>query len=129
MIRHVASAVSTFAAIVTLATGAGAQSQIDKLKSSTPAERATMQTEMMASKLSLTPDQRGKISAINLKYAQQMQPIIQSQEGPLMRLRQMRQVSEAKEAEIKQVLSPDQFQTYLAEKEQMREQFEEKLVK
>ena len=84
---------------------------------------------MMKSKLGLSPDQQVKISAINLKYAQQMQPILQSHEGPLMRMRQMRPISEAKEGELKQVLSADQFQKYLAEKEAMREEFEEKLLK
>ena len=58
-----------------------------------------------------------------------MQPIIQSSEGPFMRMRQMREVSTAKEAELKGVLSPDQFQKYLAEKEEMKEKFEERLLK
>jgi len=46
-----------------------------------------------------------------------------------MRMRQMREVSTAKEAELKGVLSPDQFQKYLAEKEEMKEKFEERLLK
>jgi hypothetical protein len=61
----------------------------------------------MTSKLALTPDQTSKVAAINLKYAQQMQPIITSSEGPFVKLRQMRQIGEAKEAELKGGLSAD----------------------
>jgi len=106
-----------------------AQTGMDALKNSTPAERARLQTDMMKSKLSLTPDQTTKVAAINDKYAQRMEPIIKGQEGPLARLRQMREIGAAKEAELKGVLSPDQFQKYLAEKAEMREKFEDKLVK
>lgn len=107
---------------------AGAQNEMEKLKSSTPEERARLQTEMMKVKLGLTIDQTPKVAAINQKYAQRMEPIIKGQEGPLMRLRQMREVSQAKEAELKGVLSPEQFQKYLAEKQEMREKFEDKLI-
>ena len=107
---------------------AGAQSEMEKLKSSTPEERARLQTEMMKVKLGLTSDQTPKVAAINQKYAQRMEPIIKGQEGPLMRLRQMREVGQAKEAELKGVLSPEQFQKYLAEKQEMREKFEDKLI-
>ena len=107
---------------------AGAQNEMEKLKSSTPEERARLQTEMMKTKLGLTTDQTPKVAAINQKYAQRMEPIIKSQKGPLMRLRQMREVGQAKEAELKGVLSPEQFQKYLAEKQEMREKFEDKLI-
>ena len=107
---------------------AGAQNEMEKLKSSTPEERARLQTEMMKVKLALSPDQTPKVAAINQKYAQRMEPIIKGQEGPLMRLRQMREVGQAKEAELKGVLSPEQFQKYLAEKQEMREKFEDKLI-
>jgi hypothetical protein len=46
-----------------------------------------------------------------------------------MKVRHMKQINTKKEAELKQVLSPDQFQKYLASKEEMREQFEEKMEK
>jgi len=119
------------AVIALTLTGAAAEAQtgMDALKNSTPAERARLQTDMMKSKLSLTPDQTTKVAAINDKYAQRMEPIIKGQEGPLARLRQMREIGAAKEAELKGVLSPDQFQKYLAEKAEMREKFEDKLVK
>ena len=127
MIRYTAVALSVVIALLVSAPTVFAQ--MDKLKQSTPQERARIQTDMMKAKLGLSPDQLTKVAAINEKYAQQMQPIIQSSEGPFMRMRQMREVSTAKEAELKGVLSADQFQKYLAEKEEMKEKFEERLLK
>ena len=127
MIRYTAMALSVVIALLVSAPAVFAQ--MDKLKQSTPQERAKIQTDMMKAKLGLSADQLTKVAAINEKYAQQMQPIIQSSEGPFMRMRQMREVSTAKEAELKGVLSPDQFQKYLAEKEEMKEKFEERLLK
>jgi len=101
--------------------------QMDKLMNTTPDERASAQTAMMKAKLDLTPEQLPKIAAINLKYAQKMEPIIKGSEGMFMKMSQMRGVNEGKETELKQVLSPDQFQKYLASKAEMREEFEEKL--
>jgi hypothetical protein len=110
-------------------TAPAALAQMDRLKNTTPEERAGAQTEMMKSKLALTPEQTPKIAAINQKYAKEMDPVIKGSEGPLMKVRHMKQINTKKEAELKQVLSPDQFQKYLASKEEMREQFEEKMEK
>jgi hypothetical protein len=110
-------------------TASAALAQMDKLKSTTPEERAGAQTEMMKSKLALTPEQAPKIAAINQKYAKEMDPVIKGSEGPLMKMRHMKQINGKKEAALKRVLSPDQFQKYLASKEEMREQFEEKMEK
>jgi len=100
---------------------------MDKLMNTTPDERASAQTAMMKAKLDLTPEQLPQIAAINQKYAQKMEPIIKGSSGMLMKMSQMRGVNEEKEAELKQVLSPDQFQKYLASKDEMREQFEQKI--
>ena len=110
-------------------TASAALAQMDKLKNTTPEERAGAQTEMMKSKLALTPEQTPKIAAINQKYAKEMDPVIKGSEGPLMKVRHMKQINTKKEAELKRVLSADQFQKYLASKEEMREQFEEKMEK
>jgi hypothetical protein len=100
---------------------------MDKLMNTTPDQRATAQTAMMKENLDLTPEQLPQIAAINLKYAQKMEPIIKGSSGMLMKMSQMRGVNEEKEAELKGVLSPEQFQKYLASKDEMREQFEEKI--
>jgi hypothetical protein len=120
--------VLTAAAALLAALAPEASAQLDKLKNTTPAERAKVQTELMTSTLGLRPDQTSKVAAINRKYADQMEPIIKGSEGPLRKMRAARDIETAKEAELKQVLSPDQFQKLLASKEEMREKFEQRVL-
>jgi hypothetical protein len=112
-------------ALLLMASVLGVWAQLDRLANTTPQERARMQTEFMASRLGLTQDQTRAIGDLNLKYAQRMEPIIKGSEGPFMKLRQMREINEEKEAELKGILSPDQFQKYQASREEMRQKFQE----
>jgi len=116
------------ALLVLLALAATASAQFAKLKNTTPGERAAIQNELMKSKLGLSPDQEKKIAELNLKYANKMQPIIQGSEGPFEEMRDVRSINEEKEGELKRILSPDQFQKYLAGKEEMREKFEQRIM-
>jgi len=113
-------------AALTFAFGASAQG--DKLKTSTPEERAALQTELMKSKLDLSADQLPKLSALNLKYAQKMDPILKGSGGPLVRMREARELEQAKEGELAQILSPAQFEKYQAAKEEIRQKVEAKLA-
>jgi len=102
------------------ASGAWA-ADLDALKNTTPKERATAQTAMMKSKLELTDAQTPKIAAINQKYADRMEPVIKGSQGPLMKMRAAKEIESQKEVELKGVLTPDQFQKFLAGKEEMRQ--------
>jgi hypothetical protein len=104
-----------------LAASSALAADLDALKNTTPAERAKAQTAMMKTKLGLTDAEMAKIGPINLKYAEQMEPIIKGSEGPLIKLRSARTVEDAKEAELKGVLTPDQFTKFQAGKEEMKE--------
>ena len=91
-----------------------------------PNVRAGAQTEFMTKKLSLTPQERTQVEAINLKYANQMQPVLEGSGGPLQRMREAKRIDEAKDAELKGVLTPQQFQGYVAAKEELRKKMMEK---
>src|SRR5262249_11121453 len=82
---------------------------------------------MMRTKLGLTEAEVPKVAAINRKYAEKMEPIIKGSEGPLMKMRDAKAIEQGKEAELKKALSPDQFQKFLAMKEEMREQMAQKV--
>ncbi len=118
----------TVIAALLIASALTATAQLDKLMNTTPQERAEAQTAFMQTKLALTADQTPKVAALNLKYAQKMDPIIKGSSGPLMKMRQMNEVNQEKEAELQQLLSADQFQKYLASKEELREKLEEKFA-
>ena len=104
-----------------------ASAQLDKLRNRTPAERAGMQTEFMQSKLDLTPDQKRAVTDLNLKYANKMEPVMKGSAGPLARARQMREINQEKETELRGILSPPQWEKYEASRAEMREKFEARI--
>ena len=108
--------------------GAASAQELQKLAGTTPAQRAAVQTEFMKTHLGLTETQQPKVAALNLKYAEQMQPILQGSDGPLMKMAAARRVDQAKDAELEGVLTPEQYQKYLAAKEELRQHLEQKLV-
>jgi len=112
--------------VLLLATRVGAEG-LDDLKDTTPAERAAAQTTMMKEKLSLTDEQLPKVKAINEKYAEEMDPIIKGSGGMLMKMGSMRAVEDKKEAELKGVLSSDQFAQFQAMKSEMRDKLMERI--
>ena len=112
--------------VLLLATCVGAEG-LDDLKETTPAERAAAQTMMMKEKLSLTDEQLPKVKAINEKYAEEMDPILKGSGGMLMKMGPMREVETKKEAELKGVLSSDQFAQFQAMKSEMRDELMERI--
>jgi len=106
-----------------------ARAQLDKLRNTTPAERAGMQTDFMASKLDLTPDQKRAVTDLNLKYANKMEPVIKGSAGPMVRAREMREINQEKETELRGILSPQQWEKYEASRAEMREKLEERMEK
>jgi hypothetical protein len=118
---------SLLAAGLLVAGGASAQGP-DKLAGTTPEQRAGAQTAFMKAKLDLSAEQIPKVEAINLKYAQQMQPILESSERPLAKMGETRRVQQAKDAELQRLLSPEQYANYLAAKDEMRQHVEQKLI-
>ena len=101
--------------------------QMEELRNSTPMQRAKLQTVIMQKKLNLAPSQVQQVQKINLKYAEKMEPIISGNEGKLKKARQANAINESKDNELKTVFSGEQFQMYLASKEEMRQAMAEKL--
>jgi hypothetical protein len=111
-----------------LLVSAAAFGQQERLASSTPEQRAKLQTEFMTKRLGLGATQIPKIEAINLKYAKKMEPILKGGEGPLVKLRASKAIEEDKGSELEKVLSKEQYQQYLASREEMRQKIEERLL-
>ena len=111
------------AAGLLLATAAAAQNpeQIAKIP---PEVRADIQTDFMVKKLKLTPEEKTKIGAINVKYAEQMQPVLTGQMGPLERMRAVKRLEEAKDGELQAALTPQQYQAYQASKDELKTKLE-----
>lgn len=107
---------------------ASAQGQLDQLARTTPEQRAKIQTLVMKEKLSLTEQQLPAVEKINLDTATAMQPVLESTDGPLIKMRKAREVESRRDTALQQALQPAQYQQWLATKEAIRQKAEEKLM-
>lgn len=105
-----------------------AMAQLDDLKNTTPEERAAALTKMMQSSLSLDEKTTTAVSGINLKYAKETQTLMDSSGPQLGKLMTFRQNAQAKDAELKGVLTPEQYSLYEQKKDEMQAQMKQKLM-
>lgn len=96
-----------------------------KLANTTPEQRANQQTAQMKKRLSLTAEQEPTVAAINLKYAQQMQSVLETGERNRQTLKQVRDMTASKDAELKAVLTADQYQQYETFKDEQQERMKQ----
>jgi hypothetical protein len=116
--------------LLVLGTASSVPAQMmDKLASTTPQERAGIQTAFMKSKLGLQGAELAKVEAVNMKYAEQAEPVIKGSEMGFRKMRQMESIQKAKDAELKSVLTPDQYAKYQASRAEMKQKFEEAIAK
>ena len=102
--------------------------QMEAIAKTTPEQRAKVQTAVMKEKLALTEQQLPDVEKVNLDTATQMQPVLESNEGPLIKMRQAKSIESQRDASLEKVLQPAQYQQWLAEKEAMRQKAEQKLM-
>lgn len=86
------------------------------------AERAKMQTQRMAATLRLDSAQTGKVEKINLTYAQKMDPILLGNGSKMSKLKAVRALQNEKEAELKQVLSKEQFDQFKQQQQERKDE-------
>ena len=84
-----------------------------------PEDRAKRLTEMMKESLKLTAAQEPKVAAINLKYAKKNDDVRKIADTAVQR-KTMRANNSQKDAELKGVLTADQFKSYLKYVEEMK---------
>ena len=122
--RHLISMVLGFSVLL-VATLAIAQ--MEELKNSTPEERATLQTDWMKTNLSLDEKATEAVSAINLKYAKETQALMDSGGPKLGKMMTFRRNSDAKDAEMRALMTPEQYSQYEQKKTQMEEMVKQKI--
>ena len=104
------------------------QQDLEQIAKMPPRVRAAIQTEFMAKKLNLNAEERTAVEAINVKYADQMQPVLTGKMGPLARMRKAKAIEAAKDGELKKLLTPDQYKTYQASKDELKADMKEKAM-
>jgi len=85
-----------------------------------PEDRAYNQTKQMKKVLSLTKEQFDKVESINVKYAMLMDSTMKANGGfsPEMR-EKMKPIMEAKDKELKPILTEDQIKMYEENRKKM----------
>ena len=89
-----------------------------------PEEMAQLKTERMAQKLDLTAAQKNQLQALNLRQAEEMKAMRESMKGSEDRtkIREARKASHDKwQAELKSILTAEQYAKYEADHEQMQQ--------
>lgn len=126
-VRTMWVAVATLAALL-LAPAARADDADDNLRNTTPAQRASAQDALLQEMVSPTPEQATQLAALNLKYAEKMEPVIKGDDGFFSRMSAMKRINGEKEAEMQKLLTPQQWAKYLDGKPEMREKFDAKIA-
>ncbi len=75
----------------------------------TPDQRAEKRTEMMQKNLSLTADQVPKVKQIILDFETQKDALLKNTTDPQQRRTQMKALRDKQNADLKAVLTPDQY--------------------
>jgi len=98
-----------------------------KKTSSTPEERANKLTEWMKTNLQLNDDQVTQVQNINLKYANKTQGLQTQSMSRNEKMQTLKANDKAKDAELKNIFTTDQYNTYQAKKDEVRKQMKEKM--
>jgi len=100
-------------------TAAGQQAKVSQATPKTLEQRAEEMTKSMASHLRLTAEQAQKINAINLSSMQHAEAAkAKYQKEPRLMVQQMDIISQTRLSQLKDVLSPVQFQQYQQRREE-----------
>ncbi len=113
--------------IVAVLAGMTLAAQAQEKDRKTPEERAKVRTERMTKELALSPEQQAKVEAINLKYADQAEVIRAEREAERTAKREAAEAMHAAhDAEMKAVLTADQYTKWVAKKQEAKAKHLEK---
>ena len=98
-----------------------------KKTSSTPEERAGKLTEWMKTNLQLSDSQVSQVRDINLKYAKKTQGLQTTTLSRNEKMQVLKDNDKARDAELKNIFTADQYSTYQSKKDEFRKQMKEKM--
>ena len=85
-------------------------------------EEIKKNVEEYATSLNLTAIQKSEFEAITRKYAKQMKAVRDGGGGRFKKYRKLKSIRKNKDKEMKQLLHPEQFKTYLEKQEERKKQ-------
>ena len=112
------------ACVFTMAKTQNSQVPPDQMQS--PDARASKMTEWMKTNLNLNANQVSKVQEVNMKYAFRMDSLKKSINEIPDRSVGIKSEDDAKDAELKAILTDQQFKTYLEKKKEIKEKYKDK---
>jgi len=88
-------------------------------------EKAPVQEDFLAKKLSLTAEQREQVGQINRKYAREVDSILLSDDYRSKKVRRFKSAMKNKDRELKKVLSKEQYEMYEKIREEVKQRLKE----
>jgi len=88
-------------------------------------ERASVQEDFLAEKLSLTPEQCEQVGQINRKYAREVDSILLSDDYRSKKVRRFKSAMTNKDRELKKVFSKEQYKMYEQIREELKQRWRE----
>lgn len=76
--------------------------------------------------LKLSEDQKIEFEAITMKYMPQMKAVGESDASKFRKYRELKAINKEKNAEMKELLSKDQYEMYLEQQKEMQKKMKEK---
>lgn len=98
-----------------------AEAAFARLAELKPEQIAGFLDQRMSDRLTLTDEQRPRVSALNLEHALRLHAIMSSDDSVRAKGRAMKKQNDAHEAALKEVLTTEQFTRFLSLKEDMRD--------
>lgn len=93
----------------------------------TPEERADNQTKRLTKHLALSADQTEKVHAIVLERTTKMEALRNEAKAEKGKKKsELQAIEAAEEAQMKQVLTPEQFDKYIKHREEMKKKMQQK---
>jgi hypothetical protein len=118
-----------FLAVISFMPGVSFAQPIDTTGIMNPEVPATIETEYMKNKLALDSSTASAVYDINLRSEKRNQQIITSNKSNATKFRELQLSSQTRDAEMKRVLTKDQYNKYMAMKKDMMSTVKEKLNK
>ncbi|MEN9680504.1 MAG: hypothetical protein RLZZ627_397 [Pseudomonadota bacterium] len=91
------------------------------LENSTPAQRAQLMSTFMKDQLKFDAAVLPKVQAINTKYAELAEPILKGDDNMFKKRSKMHDLMDAKDKELRAVLSKEQFELYDSKKDELKD--------
>ena len=97
------------------------------LLQSSPSQRAESQTRFMKTKLALSDDVAIKVKAINLEYAEKVEPVLKGSSLALIKKHDIEGIQEQKDNALRLVITAQQFDIYVNSKDELKQALKQDL--